>query len=102
MTKTNFLLVLLFFVNSFLFSQTQKEIDSINNLYTQGLNIPQDSIISLFQKNLSDASISADSIGTIQDTTLSKVNGVFTNSLSPISATKNPPASLFVNPSTLR
>ncbi|HAT64349.1 MAG TPA: two-component sensor histidine kinase [Flavobacteriaceae bacterium] len=55
MTKTNFLLVLLFFVNSFLFSQTQKEIDSINNLYTQGLNIPQDSIISLFQKNLSDA-----------------------------------------------
>ena len=44
-------------------------------------------LISADTKNLSDASISADSIGTIQDTSLSKVGSVFTNSLSPISAT---------------
>ena len=44
-------------------------------------------LISADTKNLSDASISADSTGTIQDTSLSKINGVFTNSLSPISAT---------------
>lgn len=44
-------------------------------------------LISADTKNMSDASISADSTGTIQDTSLSKVNGVFTNSLSPISAT---------------
>ena len=44
-------------------------------------------LISADTKNLSDASISADSTGTIQDTNLSKVNSVFTNSLSPISAT---------------
>ena len=44
-------------------------------------------LISADTKNLSDASISADSTGTIQDTSLSKVNSVFTNSLSPISAT---------------
>ncbi len=44
-------------------------------------------LISADTKNLSDASISADSTGTIQDTELSKVNSVFTNSLSPISAT---------------
>ena len=44
-------------------------------------------LISADTKNLSDASISADSTGTIQDTSLSKVDAVFTNSLSPISAT---------------
>jgi flagellar hook-associated protein 1 FlgK len=44
-------------------------------------------LISADTKNLSDASISADSTGTIQDTNLAKVSGVFTNSLSPISAT---------------
>ena len=44
-------------------------------------------LISADTKNLSDASISADSTGTIQDTALSKVDSVFTNSLSPISAT---------------
>jgi len=44
-------------------------------------------LISADTKNLSDASISADSTGTIQDTALSKVSSVFTNSLSPISAT---------------
>tara|TARA_B100000989_G_scaffold273587_1_gene231852 strand:- start:5107 stop:9792 length:4686 start_codon:yes stop_codon:yes gene_type:complete len=44
-------------------------------------------LISADTKNLSDASISADSTGTIQDTTLAKVSNVFTNSLSPISAT---------------
>lgn len=51
MTRTNLLTASIFLVTSLLFSQTEKEIDSINNLYTQGLNIPQDSIISLFQKN---------------------------------------------------
>ncbi len=44
-------------------------------------------LISADTKNLSDASISANSTGTIQDTNLSKINSVFTNSLSPISAT---------------
>ena len=44
-------------------------------------------LISADTKNLSDASISADSTGTIQDTSLAKVSNVFTNSLSPISAT---------------
>ncbi len=44
-------------------------------------------LISADTKNLSDASISADSTGTIQDSNLAKVSGVFTNSLSPISAT---------------
>lgn len=37
------------------FSQNKKTIDSINKLYVQGLNIPQDSIVSLFQKNLKNA-----------------------------------------------
>lgn len=36
-------------------SQNKSRIDSINKLYVQGLNIPQDSIISLFQKNLKEA-----------------------------------------------
>ncbi len=43
-------------------------------------------LISADTKNLSDASLSADSTGNIQDTNLSKLNNVFTNSLSPISA----------------
>lgn len=33
----------------------KSKIDSINKLYVQGLNIPQDSIISLFQQNLKNA-----------------------------------------------
>lgn len=37
------------------FSQDKKTIDSINKLYVQGLNIPQDSVVLLFQKNLKDA-----------------------------------------------
>jgi|TARA_E500000178_G_scaffold186062_1_gene184271 flagellar hook-associated protein FlgK len=44
-------------------------------------------LISADTKNLSDASISADSTGTILDTNLAKVSRAFTNSLSPISAT---------------
>ena len=44
-------------------------------------------LISADTRDLSDASISADSTGTIQDTNLAKVSRVFTNSLSPISAT---------------
>lgn len=36
-------------------SQNKKTIDSINKLYVQGLNIPQDSIVSLFQNNLKNA-----------------------------------------------
>lgn len=45
--------VLLGFSNCY--SQDKKKIDSINKLYIQGLNIPQDSIVSLFQKNLESA-----------------------------------------------
>lgn len=37
------------------YSQNKQTIDSINKLYVQGLNIPQDSIVSLFRKNLKDA-----------------------------------------------
>ena len=47
------LFILLIFTTSF--SQEKKTIDSINKLYVQGLNIPQDSIVSLFQKNLENA-----------------------------------------------
>ena len=36
-------------------SQEKKIIDSINKLYIQGLNIPQDSIVFLFQNNLKNA-----------------------------------------------
>lgn len=51
-----FLLLFSLLVNSTSFySQNKAKIDSINKLYVQGLNIPQDSIISLFQKNLKDA-----------------------------------------------
>lgn len=46
-------IVFLMFTSSY--SQDKKTIDSINKLYVQGLNIPQDSIVSLFQKNLKDA-----------------------------------------------
>ncbi len=45
----------LFFILTATFSQNKKTIDSINKLYVQGLNIPQDSIVSLFQKNLKNA-----------------------------------------------
>lgn len=34
-----------------IYSQNKQQIDSINKLYVQGINIPQDSIIALFQKN---------------------------------------------------
>ena len=44
-----------FFLITVTFSQNKKTIDSINTLYVQGLNIPQDSIVSLFQKNLKNA-----------------------------------------------
>ncbi|HET8839086.1 MAG TPA: tetratricopeptide repeat protein, partial [Flavobacteriaceae bacterium] len=37
------------------FSQEKERIDSINNLYIQGLNIPPDSILAIFQKNIKDA-----------------------------------------------
>lgn len=36
-------------------SQNRTRIDSINKIYIQGLNIPQDSIVALFQNNLRDA-----------------------------------------------
>lgn len=39
----------------FVFSQERKQIDSINNLYIQGLNIPPDSILAIFQQNIKDA-----------------------------------------------
>ncbi len=45
--------VLFSFTN--IYSQDKKRIDSINKLYVQGLNIPQDSIIQLFKKNIKDA-----------------------------------------------
>ncbi len=51
-----FLLLFSLLVNfTSFYSQNKTKIDSINKLYVQGLNIPQDSIISLFQKNLKDA-----------------------------------------------
>src|SRR5690554_5567574 len=50
-----FLLPFAFLIVSISFSQDKQTIDSINKLYVQGLNIPQDSIVSLFQKNLNDA-----------------------------------------------
>lgn len=45
--------VILIFTTSH--SQEKKTIDSINKLYVQGLNIPQDSIVSLFRNNLKAA-----------------------------------------------
>ncbi len=44
-----------FFIFTSSFSQDKRSIDSINKLYVQGLNIPQDSIVSLFHKNLKAA-----------------------------------------------
>src|SRR5688572_6457759 len=38
-----------------IYSQNKQQIDSINKLYVQGLNIPQDSIVALFQKNIKAA-----------------------------------------------
>lgn len=38
-----------------IYSQNKQRIDSINKLYVQGLNIPQDSIVALFQKNIKAA-----------------------------------------------
>lgn len=53
---SRFLIVFLIFIFSAnVQSQNKSRIDSINKLYVQGLNIPQDSIISLFQKNLKEA-----------------------------------------------
>lgn len=43
------------FIFTISFSQEKNVIDSINRLYVQGLNIPQDSIVSLFQRNLKSA-----------------------------------------------
>lgn len=45
-----FLYVFLLLSNA-LYSQTKKEIDSINNLYVQGLHMSQDAILSLFKNN---------------------------------------------------
>lgn len=39
----------------FCFAQDTRPIDSINSLYVQGLNMPKDSLVSLFEKNLRDA-----------------------------------------------
>lgn len=50
-----FVLPFIFLISITSFSQDKQTIDSINKLYVQGLNIPQDSIVSLFQKNLKDA-----------------------------------------------
>ncbi|MAP79900.1 MAG: two-component sensor histidine kinase [Aequorivita sp.] len=54
MTK-NLLLFVFCFCSISHYSQNKKQIDSINNLYIQGLNIPKDSIISLFVNNLQHA-----------------------------------------------
>lgn len=50
-------LLFLFLCLSFgkLYPQQKAEIDSINKIYVQGLNIPKDSIISLFKENLKAA-----------------------------------------------
>lgn len=50
-----FLFFTLILFHNLLCSQNKKEIDSINNLYIQGLNIPQDSIISLYERNINNA-----------------------------------------------
>ncbi|MCB0456677.1 MAG: hypothetical protein KDC91_02960, partial [Flavobacteriaceae bacterium] len=52
MFKTSVFFSVVFLVNTAIFSQTKKQIDSINNLYTQGINIPQDSLINIFKTNL--------------------------------------------------
>ncbi|RFN59748.1 tetratricopeptide repeat-containing sensor histidine kinase [Marixanthomonas ophiurae] len=48
-------LILIFLVSSVLFSQNKKSIDSINSIYTQGLNIPEDSILQLYKDNAENA-----------------------------------------------
>lgn len=53
--KRFLLQLFLFFCVTLSFSQNKKTIDSINKLYVQGLNIPQDSIVALFQKNIKSA-----------------------------------------------
>ncbi|WP_026452526.1 tetratricopeptide repeat-containing sensor histidine kinase [Aequorivita capsosiphonis] len=53
--KRFLLQIVVFLIFTISFSQEKKVIDSINNLYVQGLNIPQDSIVSLFQRNLNNA-----------------------------------------------
>lgn len=50
-----FLLPFVLLISVTSLSQDKKTIDSINKLYVQGLNISQDSVVSLFQKNLKDA-----------------------------------------------
>jgi signal transduction histidine kinase len=50
MQKRVFICFFLMLYNT-LYSQTKIEIDSINNLYAQGLNMPQDAILSLFKNN---------------------------------------------------
>jgi signal transduction histidine kinase len=47
--------IIIVFIYTSSFSQEKRTIDSINNIYVQGLNIPQDSIVALFQKNIKDA-----------------------------------------------
>ena len=47
--------ILSFFIGVAAFGQSKKQIDSINQLYVQGLNIPQDSLIALFKKNAENA-----------------------------------------------
>ncbi len=49
------LCVLLMFLPVLVVSQNEKQIDSINNLYVQGLNIPQEKIIALFNDNIKQA-----------------------------------------------
>ena len=53
--KRFLLQLFLFFCVTLSFSQNKKTIDSINKLYVQGLNIPQDSIVALFRKNIKSA-----------------------------------------------
>ena len=50
-----FIFTILVFMSITAFGQSKKTIDSINEIYVQGLNIPQDSIIALFQENVEDA-----------------------------------------------
>jgi|TARA_R100000479_G_scaffold21607_1_gene8268 signal transduction histidine kinase len=48
-------LSLIFLVSSVALSQNKQTIDSINNLYVQGLNIPKDSLIKLYKVNAENA-----------------------------------------------
>ncbi len=51
----NLLLIIFLCCASNGYSQQKNRIDSINKLYIQGLNMPQDSIVALFQKNADEA-----------------------------------------------